>query len=449
MISSQAVKDWRLSKYNHVVDRSDGKVAYNARRGSFVRLNKETEKVLNGSMPISSLDDDLLDDLDDLGFIVSSDELALIADELLEMRLARTSAYSHIVITPTLSCNFRCSYCDQNGMRRTPRMTDHTFGSVIELIRAGLDRLEGQLRITWYGGEPLLELERIRELHSSIGGSLIARLDQHIITNGTLLNSENCQKLIDFGISTAQISFDALHYKNGVDRGVIQPNGTPSVITLNIMEAVRRGIKVSIRLNIDSKTAAILGEIEAALERFDLKKHSYVSRVEDNIEARSEFNQKSGHHCGLLPGASNSVSRRSFAQIEKDRIFTRSHIRTLVGMLTPKRDVCGATRSSMLVVAPEGGISRCWNSVGVSAEEIGNVCDQDIASKIDSDLRNSVWNEYLPTRFDSCRTCPALPLCMGGCSHARVMLDRNEPPCTPVKYYLSDLVKYVGNRLEI
>lgn len=440
---------WQVSRYNHLVRRPDGTVGYNARTGTFVRVEDNWMDALNGNGSIEQLPDVLRSQLAELGFITSEDEIDLIATNISKARIDR-SFYNHFVIAPTLDCNFRCGYCDQNSTRAAAPMTPSTLDCIGRLFESAAAKTDRPLHITWYGGEPLLAKLMIERLNCSLrDANLMDRVSQSIVTNGILLDETSVEFLLEHGIRDAQVSIDALYYRKPISRGVLDPDGKPSVIVRHVEAAIKAGMNISIRVNIDMETQPAIAEIEAALERHGLRRYSYVSRVESNIEARNHHALSTGKVCGSLKGQSRSIPRRQFSELDKERLFDRANASALVRMLVPKTDICGATKTSMLVFSPDGGVSRCWNSVGVQAEQIGNAQDPDILNAIDRDIEASVWANYLPTKYESCRTCHALPLCSGGCSHARLFLEDKEPPCTPIKYYLNDLVTHVAERLEI
>lgn len=137
---------------------------------------------------------EIIEQLHSLGFLIDGDIDEL---ELIELRrnLTRYNNKSlYVTIGPTLSCNMRCPYCfesEQNGS-----MTSETADKLIKFIQ---DQIITEnitsVRISWYGGEPLLEMERI----SQISNALIPFCDKRevmynaeITTNGYLINKREC-----------------------------------------------------------------------------------------------------------------------------------------------------------------------------------------------------------------------------------------------------------------
>lgn len=67
-----------------------------------------------------------------------------------------------VVIAPSLDCNFDCIYCFENdGKTKKPvLMSKETASNVIKYIENNIPR-DSKLRISWYGGEPLLAVDTI------------------------------------------------------------------------------------------------------------------------------------------------------------------------------------------------------------------------------------------------------------------------------------------------
>jgi uncharacterized protein len=116
--------------------------------------------------------------------------------------------------------------------------------------------------------------------------------------------------------------------------------------------------------------------------------------------------------------------------------------------LTPTRGgFCGATNGTMLVIDPDGDISRCWNSAGVKTESIGNVNAAGFSQEqVDAEKQ---WTGYSPFLYASCESCRVLPLCRGGCSHPRLFAGAKASPCESIKFVIGHYVEFVGSRIDL
>ncbi|MDR0810854.1 MAG: hypothetical protein LBN23_01050, partial [Paludibacter sp.] len=103
---------------------------------------------------------DLMKKFSEFGFLVDEnfDELDFI---LYKNRVETLQNRNyHLTINPTLQCNYRCWYCcveDQNTKYEQRRMDDETIEKLKKHIKYIIetDRIS-QLRLDWFGGEPLM-----------------------------------------------------------------------------------------------------------------------------------------------------------------------------------------------------------------------------------------------------------------------------------------------------
>ncbi len=123
----------------------------------------------------------------------------------------------------TQNCNLRCSYCAYSGKynQRTHNkntMSIETLQKSIDFVMKRSDGVE-RLNIGFYGGEPLLEFQKIKEAVGYINNKYAGRkVDYSLTTNGTIFNDE----IINFFIENEfniMISLDGpreMHNRNRV-----------------------------------------------------------------------------------------------------------------------------------------------------------------------------------------------------------------------------------------
>jgi uncharacterized protein len=132
----------------------------------------------------------------------------------------------HLIVMPTEKCNFRCVYCYEDfGIGRMKRPV---IDGVKALIRRRAPSLSS-LEINWFGGEPTLAGDIVREvmtdaqeIASAHGVSLLGGMT----TNGFLLNAEAYHRFYRCGISDYQITFDGPPELHDTTR--LQANGRGS-----------------------------------------------------------------------------------------------------------------------------------------------------------------------------------------------------------------------------
>lgn len=117
-----------------------------------------------------------------------------------EVQEAVQNDLGHITFGVTYDCNLRCRYCVYSGEFRNYRSHSNIQMDEKVAFKASdyfLQHLSSKKRfvfVTFYGGEPLLNLPLIERIHAYFKNELRERVHFSITTNGTLLN----QKAIEF-----------------------------------------------------------------------------------------------------------------------------------------------------------------------------------------------------------------------------------------------------------
>jgi len=465
------------SRYNYFARRGDRWIGYNARVGTIALLAKDVAEALQGDGPPSEIRG--VDELVDLGFLHFSDELDQI---FATYDAARNTSALHLTIAPTLECNFACPYCFQNSYRNNRSMSPEVQRATLAFVGARIAEGRRDVVLDWYGGEPLLAKDIVLAMTPDIrrevegaGGTLE---QVRIVTNGSLLDASTSKELRDVGVSCAQVSLDALQYVEGEKRGALGTNGDLSPILANAIEAAKF-LDVTLRINVSAENKNDIPSIIAVLRTHGLARRYYLARVDDFANESSSVRRQTGSPAavrsrlhlpivqvtsGTRPGtqyedqsaSSNkrqsvgprrTIARGMYAKMEQDILAQPETFQQLLNKLTPKKHFCSATSGAMFVIDADGDISRCWESAGVKSDAIGNVLAGDQWRKEKS--VDAKWAAYHPLAYSACASCRVLPLCMGGCSYPRVIMDATNPECTSIKRQIEFCVDQVAKRLNL
>jgi len=189
----------------------------------------------------------------------------------------------------TFACNLRCTYCFESralhlgGGVIGPELIDSFFRAVGELQAMRKNNLPPE--ITLFGGEPLLRGKRHEEAVEKILDTCKGKgYRASIITNGVEL-SAYAERLSRYAIENIQITVDGP--KRIHDSRRVFPGGRGSFdpIVEGIDEALARGLKISLRINMDEQNVAALPELaDFILEKGWLNKKldAYVTPVNEN-----------------------------------------------------------------------------------------------------------------------------------------------------------------------
>jgi uncharacterized protein len=461
------------SRYNYFVARGDRWIGYNARLGSIAELAGDVVEALTSDGPLDHVRDAAT--LVELGFLHGGDEVQQVLDVY-----DRAKAGTHLCITlaPSLACNFSCSYCYQNSYRNTRVMSPAVQEATLSFIRDRVGEGRSDVVIEWFGGEPLLAKDlvlamtpRIRETVEGAGGNL-ARVG--MVTNGALLDAGTASELQAIGVGRVQVSFDSLYYIEGEKRGVIDPDGSPSPILRNVLTALPH-LQLTLRINVGPENKCDVNQIVEVLERHGLGALLYLAKVDDFAGAAQDTTAtgRTGTRrridlpiinvtstgtrttAGPAPDAGGGASTSDkamplgpYAKVERGVMNTPERVQHLLNKLVPKKHFCSATTGAMFVIDADGDVSRCWESAGVKSESIANVLTPH-ARREAREAIDSRWSEYNPLAYSACAKCKVLPLCMGGCSYPRVILDDNNAQCTSIKSQIRFCLEEVGRRLKL
>ena len=136
----------------------------------------------------------------------------------------------HYTLHITNSCNLACRYCYVHK-QQPKRMT-------IDTARAAIDRAarnSGDVGISFFGGEPLLQKQLIRDA-VAYGRTVEAGAGCHfhfkITTNGLLLDEARATALTEAGLDTLVVSVDGAQ---GAMLGEIRPGADLGAIDRNVM----------------------------------------------------------------------------------------------------------------------------------------------------------------------------------------------------------------------
>jgi len=408
------------SKYNHLFEsKKHGYLLFNAETNSFAKLDKDTYKNLklieNNNKSIDELDKELVKDLESADILVK-DPLNFLHKKRLHYYFnAFDTANLGLAIAPTTHCNFNCSYCYEEN-RKPIYMSIETEKNIIKFITKH-DRVKN-LRITWYGGEPLLGFDSIKRLLKEFKKINTAKLTSHTMTtNGYLLDEEKSLFFSEHPLDTIQITIDGTKEYHDKRRR-LAPNNQPTFdkIVKNIDKFVfhNPNTRVVIRVNLDkSNKNSFINIYNEFNKRWKEQGHNVIvtpAFVKDFSSVTKEFDIKGCKDLLCLDKIQIiDFFEELYKKHELDVKFAPEH--TIGG--------CGATVVNYYVVGPKGELYKCWNDIGDKSKIVGHVDSDEIADY-------ELLTRYLAgqTMLDSqeCRDCKLFPICDGGCKWAR---DKN------------------------
>lgn len=455
--------DLKESKYNIYMAKHGKEILYNTCSGAIVELDGGFYDFLhrNRRIPIHDLDSmsnwkQGIITLYQHGFLIDADrnELEFIKRQVFN---GFNNDYVNIVIVPTTHCNMKCPYCFESGFIDNATINRDLQKQIIKFIKK---HFQGKnLTVIWYGGEPLLKMDVIKEISNELKQFTDKNSKTYnagVVTNGYLLTPSVSDILNELHVRLLQITLDGFEGSHNQRRKLI--NGSPTFWKIvNNIDYASRFFDVSLRINVDEDNIAECQELLEwiSLNRpkwFDQKKNivpyvAPITKVHKDMSynyfiARTDFGKIFKDHF-MKYFTINSVWEKCIISGKDSYFFNQCCAleRKAWSGVFPNAmpNACGVLSNNLITIDAEGNLFKCWDTVGVSDHAIGNVYEG---------LVNSEWGnkwksfELSPT----CEKCVFLPVCMGGCIR-ECITNGGQPSCPYDFEILNDIIYYEYKKL--
>lgn len=414
----------KLSKYTIVISKNeDGTyLIYNSFTGALLCLENEVYDLLcscNAKIIEEKMDKKIFKGLVENGILIDDnfDEINWLVTRNKGLKYNMDSRRIRFTIAPTMHCNFNCYYCYESKATHKKAMSKKIIDELINFIDSSLTDQVKFFNISWYGGEPLLEMRTIKEISKRVidlchKKGIEYRAD--ILTNGFLLNAKTAKDLAEnCNIYNAQIPMDGMEPEYIERKGVLQ--GTFNKVIDNISDACKY-MDIHIRMNIDKNNQESIMQltkyllIDRGLKesiRIYLANLRNYSNVCDFKKEDSCFNEDEAWECH------NKFYEYLFELGVKNSIIK--------SIPAPRWISCGMSQINNLIIGPEGEFYRCAHVIGHPSHVIGNV-------RV-GQFYNKANQNYVDIEIqEKCKKCQLLPICMGGCTFER-FLNGNDSVC--------------------
>lgn len=347
-----------------------------------------------------------------------------------------------LTIAPTMDCNFNCPYCYEEG-KNPGAMTRQTEQSILRHIEDFIsERAEPSVNVTWYGGEPTLALDSVYRLSEGImelaakHGSVSFQSD--MVTNGYLLDRRTAEELRKHCLRSIQFTIDGYPEHHNNKRPLKNGGETFDTIFKNLKDIVAIIEDITVRINLDSDNINEFDKLLEILEQADLidKVLLFPCRINNEVKA-----------CQSSSESAISVPEFSKEQVKLYRKMIEKNAKVDY-YPWPHAYTCCAISKNSILIAPNGDIYKCWNTIGDKRECLGNI------SNISAfDKTNNKWAKYEPITDEICVQCNILPICMSNCAYLKLGVDSQTKPeerCSEWKYKVEDLIrlKYLEYKLK-
>ena len=380
------VSQYKVSKYNFFSRLENGNLlAFNAMSCGLGVIDDETYaeyRLLEENPACDGIRKNTIEALCKGRFIIP-DELEEIEDIKASHFISRFANNGYgLTLVPTMACNFACSYCYEPSKDTSPRpektneMPEEFDEQIISLLRPQLHP-GANLTNTWYGGEPLLALERICTLSEKMMKMCYDNKLNYmagIITNGYLLTKEVLLTLVQYKVRTAQITLDGPKSVHDMRRPLKDGSGTFEKVVGNIMSIPDDfPFEVSIRVNVDKRNRETCLQLLSDLQRLEVHKRKNISIALGQVRELTPF-CRDGQHC---------MNWAEFSELEVE--FYRRMVNLGFRLSKyPSRQVtvCGAINVRSSMILPNGEIHKCWCTAGQSEFAVASLTPNSCLPKI-------------------------------------------------------------------
>jgi len=336
-----------------------------------------------------------------MGFIVSSKEEDRSALERSFARIRADDTVLRPTILTTYACNFACTYCVEEGVKQPMVMDEKTSIDAAAYIIRKLDQFGSKrISLTYYGGEPLLNMPAIRTSASILQDAALARgiaFGFMLSTNGALLTPDVVGELKPLGLVGAKITLDGPREAHDHNRPFRNGKGSFDLLLKNI-ETTADQLDIIVEVNVDARNAPRIPELLDLLAERGLRqkiRQVLFSPISPTPKDREGLRPSAEVPCAI---ASTDSSRQIMALTS---IAVSKGFKVPLGVAA---HVCEmVSKRSGFIIDPLGHLSRCGGLAGRTEFGFGNIYGEENDPYLGSDL----WRR--------CADCAYAPICGDGC----------------------------------
>lgn len=395
---------FRLMRYVLRINHKNGIYLYNMVTGQLSILNQDETSLLEKlPAPYDLSMDNLIED----SYLVPIEfdefqrvnRLRIILNKLEDASSNSKSIISYTIL-PTTACNARCYYCWQQGIE-TGTMTEAV---AIDVARFIVSHCNGEkVEICWFGGEPLVAVNRIDQICSELRNNKV-RFYSRIITNGYLFDEKMIDRATkDWHLRYVQITVDGVGENYKRIKSFIGVAKDPyKQVMHNIGILLDKGVHVALKMNINLQNYMDFLDLLSDVDSLGFDKDNLeirVNTIEDGLWKNSATHDEKLNKIKLHY---NMISFLAGLQYNRLVLPQLNHHR------------CPASSDRKTVILPSGHLVSCMEKIG-----------QD---EIVGDINYGITNNNLVQKWkqlsynEKCKECVCFPTCyyLQNCSGGHV-----------------------------
>lgn len=346
--------------------------------------------------------------LKEMGYLLDDDvDEEKVFKDWFRTRVKEQNEILTVTILTTLACNLRCTYCYEKDQLGKSRMSADTIEKVVAWLKTRIEQTHPvKLNIIYFGGEPLVNVDAIRQIGKMIYPYCLKRdieFSAGMATNGLLLTPELVDELKAYGLRWVKITFDGDQCEHDKRRIYKGGKGTFDEI-FNRLEAVAGKLKILLGGNFDRESADSFRGLLEKIERSHFKNDVLAANFKPIMPEMKTHE---------MSGVGSSCERCTYTDFEIQKMIDLREDTRRVGLM-PTDPVntgpCEFYRRNAVTIGIDGTIYKCIAFVGLKGTEIGTVDAQEFNSTGEAMLAAS-----RPFENPKCKSCAFPPICGGGC----------------------------------
>lgn len=360
---------------------------------------------------------EIVDDLVKLRLLVPPDEVG--ARGPLADRPEMGRGMGNLVLHVAHTCNLGCGYCyAEQGLYKgkATLMSEERAHQYVDWLFEQSDPETKQLGITFFGGEPLLNM-KVMQSAADRAQKKAAETNKSVrfsvTTNGTLVTPE----IVDFLAAidcVVTVSLDGIGKANDRLRPFHSGRGSYDLVLDRIQPLLERG-KVAARVTVTRQNLDVVETVTTLLDR------GFAEVGCSPVDAKNPaYDLKGEDYESLLEGF-GVLTRRYIDAAVQGRKYGFSNIANIVKAVHQghnKDYPCGAGLQ-MVAGAPNGEMSLCHRFVGEPDYVLGDINK----GGIDGHRRLQVLEDIQLAERSDCSSCWARYICSGGCHHVNFLFE--------------------------
>lgn len=315
----------------------------------------------------------------------------------------------------TNSCNLKCKYCYEKN--KIDKVID--FNIIEKLLKEQVSSTEKSTKISFFGGEPLLEKQIIYDT-VNLGNSITKRSKHKFIysltTNGTLIDDEFIKFCKKNNISVG-ISIDGNAYVHNLNR--ISNSNKKSFD--EVLKNSQKCLKAN--LNCMALPVVCLNNVEYLADSIKFLINLGFKSITCNFNYSDSWDDTS---LAVLRQEYKKICNIYYNEFKNKNYVRIYPLDTKMYLHIHRKKCSDSCNSNRIAVNTDGKFYPCVQFVGDSRFEIG-----DYKNGIDIEKRKNILFRRLTSKV-ICEECSLKDRCIYKCGCARIMTTNNIIEVSPI-----------------